>query len=214
MPAVVFDFDGLMIDSEFEFAACFIEALASRGAHLHVDDIAHLFGSTDNDADWGVLLRNFFGDDFTLTQLEAELDELLPPRMNDLPLLPGVVDLLDAARAAGWAIGLATGQQRSRLDEHLGRLGILERFDAIVTAADVARGKPAPDVYLAVAETLAVPPFECVALEDSIPGCEAALAAGMVVVLCPSRVTERCAFPSDAHRVGCLTEVRLEFLLS
>src|SRR6516225_8092266 len=82
VPAVVFDFDGLVIDSETEVAGCVVEVLA-------------------------------------------------------------------AAHAAGWRVGMATGQRRPRLDEHLARLGLVGRFDAIVTRGEVAQGKPAPDIYLA-----------------------------------------------------------------
>jgi beta-phosphoglucomutase-like phosphatase (HAD superfamily) len=90
---------------------------------------------------------------------------------------------------------------------------VLDRFDEIVTAADVARGKPAPDIFLEVARRLGLAPSECVVLEDSLPGYEAALAAGMSVVVCPCAVTRHCVFPSEARVVESLREVRLRELL-
>jgi beta-phosphoglucomutase-like phosphatase (HAD superfamily) len=89
----------------------------------------------------------------------------------------------------------------------LERLGVDEAFDAIVTAEEVARGKPAPDIFLAAAARLDLPPASCTVLEDSVPGCEAALAAGMRVVVCPSAASAHCDFPPEARRVATLSEL-------
>ena len=207
MPAVVFDFDGLMVDSESEIAACVIDVLARRGMTLAVTQIAHLFGSTDDDEEWERILAGVGGP--SLTELRIEVDRVLPARVDALPLLPGVVELLDAAAAMGWATGIATGQERGRLDQHLTRFGLLDRFDSIVTRREVPRGKPAPDIYLEAAERLGVAAGECLALEDSLPGCLSARAAGMDVIVCPSPVTLGCAFPPDTRIVGSLLEIDL-----
>ena len=203
---MVFDFDGLVIDSETEVAGCVVEVLAARGVAAAVDDVAHLFGSTDADDEWERFLRPL---GVGVAELRSAVDAVLPARVDRLPMLPGVHEVLDAARAAGWRVGMATGQRRPRLDQHLERLGLLGRFDAIVTRGEVAQGKPAPDIYLATAARLGVAPADCVALEDSLPGCRAALAAGMRVIVCPSPVTAGCAFPAEARRVGSLVEVDL-----
>lgn len=208
--AVVFDFDGLMIDSEHEIATCVLDVLTSRGATVGLDDIAHLFGSTDLDDEWDALLARVSRGELTLAQLSREIGKVLPARIDALPLLPGVSEVLDRADQLGWRVGLATGQTRPRLDQHLARLGVAHRFDAIVTAGEVARGKPAADIYLEAARRLGVAPGQCVALEDSLPGCHAALAAGMTVIVCPSRVTAGCDFPNRAQRVTCLSEIRFD----
>jgi len=204
VPAVVFDFDGLMIDSESEVVACVDEVLAGMGLTLALDDVAHLFGSTDTDAEWDRVLSRH---GLSLAALSPSVDALLWPRVRTLPLLPGVVDVLDAAASSGWRTAIATGSDRERLDAHLARLGLAGRFDAIVTRREVARGKPAPDIYLEVAARLGQASEQCLVLEDSLPGCEAALAAGMHVVVCPSPVTAGCAFPAAARRVASLVEV-------
>ena len=210
MPAVVFDFDGVIIDSEYEIATCVLDALTARGATIALADIAHLFGSTDLDDEWDALLDRLFHGSFTSAELDAELDVILPDRIDALPLLPGVIEVLDAAKAASWPIGMATGQSRRRLDQHLLRLGLADRFDTIVTRSEVSRGKPAPDIYLAAAMRLEHDPGACLAIEDSLPGCQAALAAGMEVVVCPSRVTADCAFPPAIRRVNSLSDLRLD----
>ena len=204
VPAVVFDFDGLMIDSESEVAACVAEVLAERGLALPLEDVAHLFGSTDTQAEWDRVLAPH---GLSLAALRPSVDAILHPRLDALPLLPGVVEVLDAAESAGWGTAIATGTDRPRLLAHLARLGLEDRFDVLVTRPEVEQGKPAPDIYLEAASRLGTRAEECLALEDSLPGCAAALAAGMRVIVCPSPVTARCAFPVDVPRVASLVEV-------
>ena len=208
--AVVFDFDGLMIDSERVMAHCVIEALRSKGAAIEMEDIGHLFGSTEADDQWVRLLRSRLGDSYRMQDLERDLDRLVPPLVSELGLLPGNAELLDAADEMGWKVGLASGRSRVSLDAHLQRLGVADRFDAIVTASEVTTGKPAADIFLEAARRLDVTPSGCVALEDSLPGALAALKAGMLAVVCPSSVSEACLFPTDVIRVHSLMDVRLE----
>jgi beta-phosphoglucomutase len=93
------------------------------------------------------------------------------------------------------------------------RLDVGHFFAAVVTAADVARGKPAPDVFLATAAALGVEPADCVVLEDSPKGCAGALAAGMQVVACPSAVTAHCEFPDGVRIVDSLLSLSLDDLV-
>lgn len=207
MAALIFDHDGLMVDTETVLAECIVEVLAGMGATVTFEDFGHLFGTTEADAEWERLLPLWCGRPITLTEVEAAITPLFRPRADTLPLLPGVADLINAGRAEGWKVGLATGSSRDQVEARLHRLGVLASFDAVVTSADVARGKPAPDIYLATAERLDVAPPDCVVLEDSLPGCEAALAAGMPVVLCPSPVSAHLDFPTASRRVRSLAEV-------
>jgi HAD superfamily hydrolase (TIGR01509 family) len=130
-------------------------------------------------------------------------------RKDALPLLPGVRELLDVAQRRGLCVGLATGNTITTLQRRLGRHGVFDRFDAIVTRADVEQGKPEPDIYLEVANRLSIPTHACLVLEDSVPGCQAALAAGMRVIACPSVVTAHCTFPPEAQRVTTLVDLNL-----
>lgn len=205
--ALIFDHDGLMVDTEVALAECIVEVLAGLGATVAFEDFGHLFGTTEADAEWERLIPEWCGRPVTLAEFEAAITPLFRPRADTLPLLPGVADLIHAGRAAGWKVGLATGSSRDQVEARLDRLGVLSAFDAVVTSADVARGKPAPDIFLAAAERLGVVPPACVVLEDSQPGCEAAVAAGMPVVLCPSAVSAHLEYPTATRRVGSLTEV-------
>lgn len=211
--ALIFDFDGLIIDTEALYASTLLQVLAARGVTTDLGAIGHLFGSTgpENDAAWAAKLE-----EWAIVHDSDALDELIRTRagsgFDELPLLPGVVDLLDAAAATGWRTALATGKARWRLDEHLDRLGIGTRFDVIVTAEEVANGKPAPDIFLEAARRLGVEPERCVVLEDSLPGCRAAHAAGMVAIACPGPVTASLTFPDGTRRVASLLDVRLDEL--
>ena len=204
---MIFDFDGLIIDSEHATARGFMEALAARGISLTLERMSHLFGSTDVDHLWEELIADCSGGAITIDDLGPDLNRTIPAMIEALPLLPGVLEVLEAANTAGRPVGLATGQEPGRLREHLNRLGLTDRFDVVVTASDVPRGKPAPDIFFEAARRLDVVPARCLVLEDSPHGCEAAIAAGMAVIACGSPVTAHCDFPSGVGRVESLREV-------
>lgn len=205
MPGLIFDFDGLMIDTERVMAETLIDVLAEIDVSVTFADFGHLFGSTDADLEWDVLLRQW-GVPLTAAELDAQTWGTYKAKTSSLPLLPGVSQILHAARDADWRVGLATGHSKPSLTNHLDRLQVAWHFDAIVTASEVARGKPAPDIFLATAERLGLPPAECVVLEDSPFGCAAGLAAGMTVIACPSAVTAHCDFPPGVGRVASLAD--------
>jgi HAD superfamily hydrolase (TIGR01509 family) len=205
--ALIFDYDGLIVDSERVEADLIIGAVRGWGAEITYADFGHLFGSVDADHHWEELMATWCGR--TLADLEAHIHPRSPSIKETLPLMPGVRELIDAAHAADIRVGLGTGNTFDALERRLGRHGIFDKFDSVVTRADVANGKPAPDIYLEVARRLAIAPEDCLVLEDSVPGCEAALNAGMRVIVCPSVVSAHCEFPAAATRVASLLEVRL-----
>lgn len=206
--AVIFDYDGLIVDSERVEADAVIQVVGQWGAAITYADFGHLFGSVDAAEHWERLLEQWCAGR-TFAELEEGVHALTPPYKETLPLLPGVREVLDAAQANDIKVGLGTGNQLVALERRLGRHGVFDRFDAIVTRVEVANGKPAPDIYLEVARRLAVEPTECLVLEDSVPGCVAALAAGMRVIVCPSIVSVHCDFPEGVQRVTTLLEVSL-----
>ena len=211
MRGLIFDFDGLMVDSETVLARHLIALLAERGIEIGFGEVASLFGSSGAPAqkEWERWIGGHIADPGAVRALQTELSARSEAEVASLELREGVVDLIDAADAAGWRVGLGTGRSRRSLEASLRRMGVLDRFDAIVTSAEVERPKPAPDVFLEVARRLRVPPADCVVLEDSAPGCAAALAAGMTVIACPCEVTSVSEFPEGVRKVGALTEVPL-----
>jgi HAD superfamily hydrolase (TIGR01509 family) len=214
MPALIFDYDGLIADTEGLVGSVLVDLLAARGVEIGFESMVSFMGSTGavNDAAWARWVETWLGPDEDPLAFDVMAWELIEARRHEVPLCAGVVELLDEAARTGWQVAIGTGARRPRLEHHLAHLGGLDRFAEIVTAAEVERGKPAPDLFLEVARRLGCAPSECVVLEDSLPGYEAARAAGMAVVICPCAVTRYCSFPPDARVVETLHEVKLSDL--
>lgn len=182
--AVVFDMDGTLIDSESVYRAAVTHALAALGlaadeAFLH--GLGGLAGPAVN-----AHIRACFGDDFPFESFRshyaARRDALMAA---GIPLKRGAVEALRFLAGRGLPLALATSSMRATALAHLGRLELLAHFKVLVTREDAPRPKPAPDLYLAAAERLGVAAADCLAVEDSRTGAEAALAAGMMTVMVP-----------------------------
>ena len=212
--ALIFDYDGVIVDSEDRAARAVCRYLAGRGVSIGLPDLSEFFGSTDPNVyrAWREALSGWLGAAHDLDAINGDIEDLIATVKREAQVLSGVRELIDEARRAGWGIGLATGAQRNRLERELEARGLRTRFDAVVTADQVARGKPQPDIFLRAAQELAVDPQRCVVVEDSLHGTLAALAAGMRVILCPCEVTSHCNFPQGPYRVGSLLEVSLSHL--
>ena len=201
--AVVFDMDGLMLDSERVERWAWRSACAARGYDF--DDPFHrtLVGRRDADVRRDMHAR--FGAAFPLDDIQAEAHVLWVGRVREqgMPHKPGLGQLLDAIEELGLPKAVATSSVRARVELSLGPLA--SRFGGIVTGDEVREGKPAPEIYLAAAGRLGVHPASCLALEDSPAGLLAAERAGMVAVLIPDLVEPLVA---PRRRAGSLLEVR------
>jgi putative hydrolase of the HAD superfamily len=191
LEAVVFDFDGLIIDSEWAIFETAVAAFAVHGHDLTVEAWATIVGLGDDDDElaWSMLTQamEIELDNATFSATYAAQDR---SNRDSLPLLPGIEVLVDSLVAAGVPIGVASSSSLEWLDRHLGRLGLRPRFGAVVGADLVGGvGKPAPDVYLRACADLGAKPASSVALEDSAHGVASAKAAGMTAVAVPSRIT-------------------------
>lgn len=177
--AVLWDVDGTLLDSaELHFLA-WRDTVAERGFDLTRERFAATFGHR-NDA----VLRDYFGPQITAAEI-AQISTVKEARFRELlgsagvVALPGVARWLARLRAGGWRQAVASSAQPASLEAMLGALRLAEYFAATVSARDVARGKPAPDVFLLAADRVGVPPERCVVVEDAPAGLEAARAAGM-----------------------------------
>lgn len=186
------DFDGLIIDSEWLIFETARDKFAHHGHELTVEMWSTVIG-TNNDLDdtwWDRLCGHAGITGFDLEDYNATY--LAQPRKGrfDLPALPGVVELIEELDAAGVPIGVASSSALGWLDAHLERLGLRQRFGAVI-GSDVVGGvgKPRPDVYLRACADLAADPTRSIAVEDSANGVTAAKAAGMRAVAVPSQIT-------------------------
>jgi HAD superfamily hydrolase (TIGR01509 family) len=197
LQAVVFDFDGLVMDSEWAIYEAASLAFATHGHELEVAAWATIVGiNDDNDASWWGRLCEAAGvdgferADFDAIYEDGDARDALRAAMLELPALPGVEVLVDSLTSAGVPLGVASSSSTGWLERNLERLGLLHRFGTLVGADAVGGvGKPAPDVYLRACADLGADPARSVALEDSAHGVTAAKAAGMHAVAVPSRIT-------------------------
>lgn len=198
--AVIFDMDGTLLETERLVIEAGLTAMTAHGLPKRRDVLEQLVGTVADESMF--LLRAAFGPEFDQTAFEAtwecEFSTLLE---SGIPLRPGVRDLLAHLDAIVMPRALATNSRTSAARVHLARAGIAAHFPArhIHGRDQVARPKPAPDLFLLAAQTLGVSPADCLVFEDSDPGAEAAVAAGMTVVLVPDQRKPRF---NHAHHVA------------
>jgi HAD superfamily hydrolase (TIGR01509 family) len=177
--------DGTLLDTEPLAARAWEEAAAALGVQF--DPALALAMVGRNFADCSAFLHGHFGPDYPTAQLlgnwHAAYDAIVA--RDGLVIKDGAHALLDWLDAAGIPRAIATSTRRVRAEAKLAHCALLQRFHALVGGDEVARGKPSPDIYLAAAERLRIAPGSCLALEDSEPGFQAALAAGMAPILIP-----------------------------
>lgn len=181
--AVIFDLDGLLVDSEIVWNDVRSDIAEQRGVRWNADDHQAVMGVST--AEWAAYMIKRL----KLELSPAEVEELVVSRMvasyrQEIPFKPGAVELVHKA-AEHYPLGLASGSVRSLIDIVVNSPEFAGHFKVAVSADEVGRGKPSPDVYLETARRLGVPPEACVCLEDSGHGIDAGKAAGMRVIAVP-----------------------------
>lgn len=205
--AVVFDMDGLMLDSERALLGCLAQAGADAGHDLPEDLLLSLIGSSD--AVTRQIIASRVGAesvDALLRDSYARYDGIVA---GGVPHRPGIIDLLDTLAAHGVPRAVATSTRRPLALRKLETAGLLPYFEHVATSSDVAHAKPAPDIYLLAAHKLGIAPRHCLALEDSPTGVRAALAAGMTVIQIPDLLEPDETVRALGHAIaGSLHDVR------
>ena len=211
--AVVFDFDGLIIASESNAVRTWQDLYARFGLTLSLEKWSTLIGTWD--APWAPAaeLRESVGNGHDWDAIEAERRALEIAMSQTLPALPGVIERLDDAARLGLGVGVASSSGREWVAGHLTRLGLLDRFAAIVTRDDVTRTKPDPELYTRALAELGVAPKHAVAIEDSLHGVVAAKAAGMRCIAVPNPLLAHADYSSADVRVDSLADLTLDELL-
>jgi HAD superfamily hydrolase (TIGR01509 family) len=197
--AVLFDMDGLMIESERALLDCWRQA--ARQLRLELDDELWLAMVGLHERACDQLLRERL-DEAEAQALVAAMNALYEGRVAaGLPLKPGLLELLAVLVERGLPKAVVTSTPRVRAEPKLARCGLLPHFTTLITGSDVRHSKPAPDIYLLAAQTLGVDPRRCVVLEDSAPGVRAALAAGMTPIQVPDLVAPDVEVRALGHRI-------------
>ena len=184
--AVVFDLDGVILDSEQVWDEVREELTRERGGRWHAQAQADMMGMSS--VEWSRYMHEELGVPDPPEEINAEVVRRMIARYEErLPLIDGAVD---AVRRIGvrWPLGLASSSNRQVIDRVLELAGLAPLFSATVSLEEVARGKPAPDVYLEAARRLGVEAERCAAVEDSGNGIRSAAAAHMRVIAIPNRL--------------------------
>jgi HAD superfamily hydrolase (TIGR01509 family) len=192
---VVFDLDGVLLDSEQVWDSVREELVLERGGRWHDQAQRDMMGMSS--LEWSRYLHDELGVPDPPEELSAEVVRRLESRYREhLPVLPGAREAVERL-AARWPLALASSSNRELIDLALELLGVRHLFAATVSSEEVARGKPAPDVYLEAALRLGVDPVRAAAIEDSHNGIRAAKAAGMRVIAIPNE-----HFPPDEEALA------------
>jgi HAD superfamily hydrolase (TIGR01509 family) len=212
MRALIFDFDGLIVDTESAIYVAWRELYLDHGHDLPVPTYVQCVGSTFGHYDPMAALESLTGGpvnwDDVLPRKDARIREL----QHGLDTMPGIRALLLEAERLGIPCAVASSSQRVHVHGWLDRTGIADAFTLIRTRDDVARAKPAPDLFLAAAAGLNLTAAETLVLEDSANGLLAARAAGAPCVVVPSPVTRGSDFTGAAAIVDTLENMTLDTL--
>ena len=202
--AVIFDLDGVLVDSEGVWDEVRMRFVEENGGRWHDGAQRDMMGMSS--VEWSHYVHDRLGVDMDPERISREVaDGVVDTYREKLPLLPGAVEAVKAL-AAEWPLGLASSSNRHVIDLVLERARIADEFQVTVSSEEVGAGKPAPDVYLEAARRLGVDPPACVAIEDSTNGIRSAHAAGMAVIAVPNR-----EFPPEPAALG-LADATVESL--
>lgn len=203
--AVIFDMDGVLVDSEPRHEQAFLEVVRSIGyGDTHGLRFADYVGRSDQELWVDFVSKN--QPPQTLAELLAmKRERVVEILRRDRPVFAGLPELL-AQLVTRYRLAVASGSERLIVDEVLALQGLRSFFGATVTASEVAHGKPAPDIFLRAAELLRIPPENCWVIEDSKPGVAAGLAAGMRVIAITNTHEARELAPAN-HVVATYGEI-------
>lgn len=213
--AVIFDFDGLVVDTESTGYLTWKEIFDEHGHHLPVERYAQVVGTDFNTSSYDPRrdLESLTGRAFDWEAVEVTRRERENVLRQSLHTLPGVRDRLAEARSLGMQTAIASSSPRWWIDSWMDQLVLRDHFDHFSTVDDTGKVKPDPSLFIHAAENLGVAPEEVVIFEDSLNGLRAALAAGMRCIVAPGPMTRHLDFTGAWQRVESLAHVSLEELL-
>lgn len=209
--AIIFDFDGLILDTESPQAEVWHDLFTSAGADFDLKVYNSIIGGFNSDVYRPeVELAKLFNDGRTpadvLTQVELTQNALILAK----PLNPGVLDVLDEAKRRGIMVAVGSSSPSAWVHGHLRRLGLLDRFETVVTYDDVSEPKPSPEIFELVRERLGIAAGDAIMLEDSANGVLAAHRANIRVIAVPNTVTRVMDFSLACEVLDSLLELDLD----
>lgn len=206
---MIFDFDGLIVDTEGPGFRAWSELYESHGCSLPFDKYSACIGTIG-----GFDLHGYLEQQSGRTFDRAELEQACTVRwlelMKDQPLLPGIATCVSSAKARGLKLAIASSSTQKWVTRHLRKFGLLDTFDAVCTRDYVAAVKPDPALYLLALEKLGIQASEAIAFEDSPPGIQAAKAAGLYCIAVPNSLTGELPLDQADRRLSSLADFNLD----
>ncbi len=198
--AVLFDFDGVLVDTEWAIYHAWLRTFQAHGHDLPLDVYTHCIGS--DFATWSpkTHLEELTGQAFDWHDLDTRRQQEIVTDLEGEGAMPGATSLLEQLTAANVRRAVVSSSSHQWVDGWLEKTALAARFETVVCRGDAERIKPAPDLFLEAAQRLDLDPAACLVIEDSLNGVKAAKAAGMPVWVVPNRVTIALDF-STADRI-------------
>jgi HAD superfamily hydrolase (TIGR01509 family) len=213
LEAIIFDFDGLILETETPIYQSWLELYRVYHQELPWDEWQTAIGTLESPFDPYKDLEQRIGYRLDWDQIDAHRRQHEWDLVVAQPILPGVLDYLDQARRMDLKLGLASSSPHNWVDAHLNRLGLFDYFQAIQCSEDVKHTKPDPALYRQVLGKLQVPPTAAFALEDSPAGALAAHRAGLFCVVVPNDLTGQMVFEAGDMFVASLAKLPLPELI-
>lgn len=207
--ALIFDFDGLMVDTEQSIYDAYCKIFADHGGELPISTWEGIIGSTGHRDRIFLDLEQQIGRAVDRDELRERARQEHHGISSQLPAVEGVAAQIADAQRLGLGLGVASSSTVAWVHGHLNRLGLVEHFGTLVTREDVAEVKPDPEIYALAASRLGVEPHEAVALEDSPNGIASAKAAGLFCVAIPNPLTSGMKLDAADMQVPALTQLSL-----
>ncbi len=212
--ALVFDFDGVIVDTETPEYDSWAEVFHSHGVELDRSLWVTFIGTTLGGFDVLGHLEGLAGCRLDREAVRRERRRRHLAAVDANPILPGVLDYIDDAKRLGLKLGVASSSPRWWVERNLTKRGLLDHFDSIMSSDDVAEVKPDPELYLASVEHLGTRPERAVAIEDSAHGATAAKEAGLLCVAVPGPMTRELSIDRADIRMEALSDMPLRDLIT
>ena len=211
--AIIFDFDGVILDTETTDFEAWRAIYRAYGAELSLSTWLPIIGDITQYFNIYQRIAELTGKPVDHAELYERQRALHIEMLKNSAPMPGVEDYLCAAQQLGIRVGIASGSRRSWVISRLEQIGLADRFETIVCRDDVGRAKPDPAAYLAAVSKLGVTVDQAIALEDSLPGVKAAKSAGLYCIAVPGPMTKNLSFQDADMRLESLEDVPLLELL-
>ena len=204
--AVLFDFDGTLMDTEWTIYEETCVIYANEGQELPLEQYVQCIGSIYDAWSPRTYLEELTGKTFDWDSITEERNKRIRQRLELEGLMAGSKEALECTKSMGLRLGVVSSSSHDWVDDWLEKLQILDFFEAVTCRGDAPRIKPAPDLFLKAAERMNLSPEQCLVVEDSRNGILAARDAGMDVVAVPNRVTIVSDFTEAEIALSCLSE--------